>query len=163
MKKWLVTALSVIVIGGATAGVYTSAVNASTSQGAAAVDKKAPTATPQIQGNSESSDNDEELADDVNMTDDGKETADPTEQAVLQQQAAITKDEATKQALTAKQGTVKNAHLEDEDGTVIYNIEIEDGQGQLWEVKVDAKNGKIAIMQQSGDESDQIPDQETND
>jgi uncharacterized membrane protein YkoI len=72
------------------------------------------------------------------------EAQDPNEQANLQQAAKLTKEEATAIALKQVPGTVKSVELEDENGTVVYGIQIIDANGKGFDVKVDAQTGVVA-------------------
>lgn len=40
-------------------------------------------------------------------------------------------------------GRVLEVELEREDGLLIYELEILDEQGRVWEIEIDARNGKI--------------------
>ena len=71
------------------------------------------------------------------------EVNDAQEQATLAKQATITEEEAIKTALEKVPGTVQKVELEDEDGTVVYGIEVKAKDASVQDVKVDAKTGKI--------------------
>jgi uncharacterized membrane protein YkoI len=71
------------------------------------------------------------------------EVQDPNEQAKLQQAATLTQDQATASALQQVPGTVKSVELEDENGTVVYGVQIVDANGKGYDVKVDAKTGTV--------------------
>jgi uncharacterized membrane protein YkoI len=71
------------------------------------------------------------------------EAQDPNEQAKLQQAATLTQAQATASALQQVPGTVKSVQLEDENGTVVYGVQIVDASGKGFDVKVDAKTGKV--------------------
>jgi hypothetical protein len=76
---------------------------------------------------------------------DKAEKQDPNEQAKLQKEATITQDEATKTVLEQYQGgTINQVELEDEDGSVVYGFDVVSKDGKNFDVKVDAKTGKIA-------------------
>jgi uncharacterized membrane protein YkoI len=76
------------------------------------------------------------------------EVSDPNEQAKLQQAATITKEQAIAFALKQVSGTVKGAELEDENGVVVYGVQIVDANGKGFDVKVDAKTGKVTKADQ---------------
>jgi uncharacterized membrane protein YkoI len=76
-------------------------------------------------------------------TADKPEVQDPNEQAKLQQAATLTKEQATASALAQVPGTVKSVELEDENGTVVYGVQIVDASGKGFDVKVDAKTRKV--------------------
>ena len=83
-----------------------------------------------------------------------KAGADETaEGAALQTRAKITPDEAKQAALAAVPGTVNKVELDNENGTVVYSVEIT-GAGRTTDVKVDAGNGKV-LAQDGGAEGGQ--------
>jgi uncharacterized membrane protein YkoI len=51
-------------------------------------------------------------------------------------------DQAVSSALAAQPGKVIKAKLEDENGTLVWNVDVV-SNNQMYEVKVDAKNAKI--------------------
>jgi uncharacterized membrane protein YkoI len=108
-------------------------------------------------------DNDQEVADSVEPQDNDQEVADDVEQANLQQQATITKEQSVTIASAQVQGTVKDVQLEDEDGAAVYNVSIQDGNGTITEVKVDAKTGKITKQEQGDNNQQEDQDNEMND
>jgi hypothetical protein len=79
MKKWLVTALFALVTGGATVGIYTSAVSASTVEGVAAVGNVS-TIIGHMLGSSENPGNDQEVADDTDGVESDNESDSITDQ-----------------------------------------------------------------------------------
>ncbi|MFJ5712923.1 PepSY domain-containing protein [Neobacillus sp. NPDC093127] len=85
-----------------------------------------------------------------------EEKQDPNEQAKLQKEAAITGEQATNTVLQKyTDGTVKEVELEDEDGTVVYGVHVVSKDGKSFDVKVDAKTGKITKSEDdSKDEQD---------
>ncbi len=73
-----------------------------------------------------------------------EEKQDPNEQAKLQKEAAITQDQATNTVLQKyTDSTVKAVELEDEDGSAVYGVHVTAKDGKSYDVKVDAKTGKI--------------------
>lgn len=85
-----------------------------------------------------------------------KEKQDPNEQAKLQREATITQEQATN-SVSQKytDGTVKEVELEDEDGSVVYGVHVVAKDGKSYDVKVDAKTGKIMKSEdESNDEKD---------
>ncbi|MGE8079829.1 PepSY domain-containing protein [Peribacillus loiseleuriae] len=95
-----------------------------------------------------------------------EEKQDSNEQAKLQKEASITQDEATKTVLAQYQGgTIKQVELEDEDGSVVYGVDVVSKDGKSYDVKVDAKTGKITKAEddnENGNEADDH-DKEVND
>ncbi len=82
----------------------------------------------------------------------GAEEDSNAEQAALAGLAKISEADAKTAALAAAPGTVNNVRLEDEDGFVVYAVEVTTANG-LVEVKIDAGNGKV-LAQEAGDEHD---------
>ena len=64
------------------------------------------------------------------------------ESAQLNKLAKITSDQAIQAALSEVPGTVIETELENENGNVVYCVEIDTGDG-IKEVKIDAGNGKM--------------------
>lgn len=65
----------------------------------------------------------------------------------LAAKAGLTADQATAAALGANPGAqVVQVQLEDENGTVVYGVELSVG-GKSLDVKVDAQNGKVLASQ----------------
>jgi uncharacterized membrane protein YkoI len=84
-----------------------------------------------------------EVADATEKESKTPEAVDPNEQAKLQQAAKITQQQATDAALKQVNGTVKKVELEDENGVVVYGVEIADATGKTFDVKVDAASGVV--------------------
>ncbi|MBU2660046.1 PepSY domain-containing protein [Bacillus cabrialesii] len=59
------------------------------------------------------------------------------------EQVAITKEEAEEIALKQTSGTVTESKLDEDDGTYIYEIEIQTKQGDESEFDISAKDGRI--------------------
>ncbi len=68
--------------------------------------------------------------------------AENVESTRLQSLAKITPEQAKSAALAQVSGTVKKVELENEDGNVVYGVEIQTADGDR-EVKVDASNGQV--------------------
>jgi uncharacterized membrane protein YkoI len=75
--------------------------------------------------------------------DDSQEVDDATEAAQLKQLATVTADEASAAAASSVGGTAGKVELENEDGNVVYSVEVTDAAGTLHDVVVDAGNAKI--------------------
>jgi uncharacterized membrane protein YkoI len=71
--------------------------------------------------------------------------------AALQPLAKITPEQAKQAALAAVPGTVNKVTLENENGSVVYGVEITAG-GTVTDVKVDAGTGKV-LAQDSGNDA----------
>lgn len=72
--------------------------------------------------------------------------------------AAITADEAAAAAAKSVPGEVAGVELDNENGSVVYSVEITAADGSEIDVKVDAGNGDILNQQadDDGDEADEL-------
>ncbi|MHB8992243.1 MAG: PepSY domain-containing protein [Chloroflexota bacterium] len=69
--------------------------------------------------------------------------------------AKTTADQAKQAALAQFQGaTVKKVELENENGFVVYGVQLTDESGKAQDVKVDAGNGKVLATEADGSEGD---------
>jgi uncharacterized membrane protein YkoI len=86
---------------------------------------------------------------------DGQETAgsNDQEQAALQALATVPQAQAEAAALAAVPGTVAGADLGNENGFVVYSVEVNAADGTVTEVTVDAGNATV-LAQQAQDASD---------
>ena len=66
--------------------------------------------------------------------------------------AKIDQAAAEKAALDAVPGTVRDAELGNENGFVVWEVEVQASDGTLQEVKVDAGNGQILAQEAENDE-----------
>ncbi|AMX00331.1 PepSY domain-containing protein [Rummeliibacillus stabekisii] len=90
------------------------------------------------------------------------EVTDQQEQKQLAKEATITKEEAISAALKEVTGKAGDTELEDEDGTVVYGVEVTDDQGKQQDVKVDAKTGKV-LKVEADDENEKGDNEEKED
>ncbi|MFT4413407.1 PepSY domain-containing protein [Bacillus sp. UMB0728] len=104
-------------------------------------------------------DDENEKADKEEKEDKDSEVSDKQEQQQLEKEATISAEESTTIALKEVKGQVTDTELEDEDGTVVYGVEITDDQGKKHDVKVDAKTGKV-LKVDLDDENDSESDSE---
>ncbi len=74
--------------------------------------------------------------------------------------AKISLDEAVKAALQAVQGKVLKVELEDEDGYLVYGVEIAKADRQIADVKIDAGNGKLLRIDHDRNDGDDGEDAE---
>ena len=88
-----------------------------------------------------------------------EEKDDAQNQAELAKQAKITEDEAINAALEKVPGTVNKVELEDENGTIVYEIEVLSTDGTEQEVKVDAQTSDV-IKVEANDEGNDDGDEE---
>lgn len=73
--------------------------------------------------------------------------------ARLSAQAKITQQEAEQAALVAVPGTVSGSELGDENGSLVWQVDVVKADSSQVEVKVDAGNGKV-LAQEAGDQSE---------
>lgn len=77
--------------------------------------------------------------------------------------AKISPADAEKAALAAVPGTVNGAAaLENENGSVVYEVDVTDANGQSVEVKVDAGNGDVLAQETGDSEGDEGTESEAN-
>lgn len=95
-------------------------------------------------------------------TTEAAEKNDDQSQAELAKQVKITEEEATKAALEKVPGTVKEVELEDEDGTIVYGIEVVSTDGSQQDVKVDAQTGKVVKVEADDEEDGEENDEAEN-
>lgn len=103
------------------------------------------------EANETSEENEVNEADEANEANEADETAETkateqnenAESANLQSSAKITPEQAKSAALAQISGTVKSVQLENEEGNVVYAVEIQIADGSIREVIVDANSGKV--------------------
>lgn len=74
-----------------------------------------------------------------------------TEGATLDGLAKITSQQANAAAVTATGGTSGKVELENENGNVVFGVEITQADGTKLDVKVDAGNGAVLAKEADGD------------
>jgi uncharacterized membrane protein YkoI len=94
-----------------------------------------------------------EVADATEKATETPEAVDPNEQATLQKAAKITSQQASDAALKQVSGTVKKVELEDQNGVVVYGVQIVDANGKSFDVKVDAATGTAAKAESDDNEN----------
>jgi uncharacterized membrane protein YkoI len=77
--------------------------------------------------------------------------------------AKISFDQAIQKALGVVEGKVLKSELEEEDGFLVYEVEIVGPNRSVTEVKVDAGNGEILEIEQDSDEGEEHGENETDD
>jgi uncharacterized membrane protein YkoI len=85
----------------------------------------------------------------------GEETEDKAEGAEserLKGLARITPEQASAAALAQVPGTVKKVELENENGNVVYGVEITTANGES-DVKVDAGDGRVLHVEKDGEDN----------
>jgi len=160
--KWLMVALLAVAIGGA--GVALTAV----AHGEQKAKYRSTIQVPDDQNereeanDSEGDDNKEENETaEVNEANESKEgeqgeeaedRAEGAESERLKSLARITPEQASAAALAQVPGTVKKIELENEDGNVVYGVEIKTANGDS-DVKVDAGDGRVLHIEKDGEDN----------
>lgn len=72
--------------------------------------------------------------------------------AAIAGQARLTSSEAAKIATTALPGKVSETNLDDENGYLIWEVEIIDPNGHETQLKIDAGNGRLLAAESESDE-----------
>ena len=72
------------------------------------------------------------------------------EAKALQKLAKITPKQAESAALAKVKGTAIKVSLEDENGYLVYSVEVKTAKGLIKDVKVDAGNGKVLHIDSGG-------------
>lgn len=76
-----------------------------------------------------------------------------SEAARLAHLAKITSTQAISAALAQVPGTVLKVELDNEDGNLVYSVNVKTASNEVKDVKVDAGNGQV--LQVGGDEEDE--------
>ena len=94
-----------------------------------------------------------------------KEVSEGQEKDQLQAKAKITEKQAIDIALQHVKGQENGTELENEDGVVVYAVEVKGEQGKLYDVKVDAQTGAVVNIDQNDQDKKEgeYSDKETND
>jgi uncharacterized membrane protein YkoI len=91
-------------------------------------------------------------APDEGKDDDTRTGADEAAEAqALQGLATVSADQARDAALAAVPGTANKVELDNENGSVVYSVEVTGADGTVTDVKVDAGNGQV-LAQDSGED-----------
>ncbi|WP_405219111.1 PepSY domain-containing protein [Agrococcus sp. Ld7] len=89
------------------------------------------------------------------------ETTDAEEDATLRDLATVTPDEAEAAALAAVPGTIREVDLDDEDGFVVYEVEVTAADGTVTGVLIDA--GDASVLAQEAEDADDDGDDADDD
>lgn len=149
----------------AAAADQTAAAADAAGTGAATTGDQSPTYTSSIQvpNAQDTQDKAGNQAGDVAENSQANESAgEATEAAGLQALAKITPDQAKAAALQAVPGTASKVELDNENGNLVYSVEVKTANGDV-DVKVDAGNGTILAQDsqhEDGDKGDQGQDNE---
>lgn len=86
------------------------------------------------------------------------ETGEQAESAALASQAKVSADQANAAALAKFPGaTIKKTELDNENGKVIYSVQLTDSAGTGQDVKVDATTGTVVSTEADGPEGPDTP------
>lgn len=77
------------------------------------------------------------------------------EEAKFAEKAAISMDDAINAALKQVPGKVLKVELENEDGYLVYGVEIAKADKSVADVKVDAGNGKVLKIDNDSDDKEE--------
>jgi uncharacterized membrane protein YkoI len=156
MKLMMIALLAVMTAG---AGVALTAI--AQGEGRKQEDKVTYRSSVQTQGDqnereeaNEAQGGEESEANEAKESEDGEEAEDRAEGAEserLKSLARITPEQARDAALAQVPGTVKKVELENEDGNVVYGVEIKTAKGES-DVKVDAGDGRVLHVEQDGED-----------
>lgn len=83
----------------------------------------------------------------------GEGQSEADESKALESLATITADQARDAALAAMPGTAGQVELENENGNVVWSVEVTGADGTVTEVKVDAGNGDVLAQENESDEA----------
>jgi hypothetical protein len=83
----------------------------------------------------------------------GQEVPGDQQQAALQELATVSPQQAEEAALSAVPGTVADTDLDEENGFVLYSVEVNGSNGTVTEVTVDAGGAEV-LARQAQDASD---------
>lgn len=146
MKKVTAGALAAAVLtvgGGAALAAGQNPATAQSGGAAATQEQEDPSYTgsvkaPQDQGGAEGKDT---------------EQSESAEAQQLQSLAKIDQNAAEQAALQAVPGQITDSELGNENGYVVYEVDVKGDDGQTHEVKVDAGNGSVLAQETGDDES----------
>jgi uncharacterized membrane protein YkoI len=104
----------------------------------------------EAQGGEESEANEAGESEDGEKGEEAEDRAEGAESERLKSLARITPEQARDAALAQVPGTVKKVDLENEDGNVVYGVEIKTAKGDS-DVKVDAGDGRVLHVEHDGE------------
>ena len=151
-----------VVAGLATAAALAGGVGVATASGpSASPDSMAPSAqsegAEQPEGTTEQPEGTEEQEPSLNGSVPATEVPGETEQqeeARLSSDAKVSKSDAEAAALQAVPGTVTASELGNENGSLVWEVDVQKADGSAVEVKVDAGDGTV-LAQEADDEGDE--------
>jgi uncharacterized membrane protein YkoI len=104
----------------------------------------------EAQGGEESEANEANESEDGEKGEEAEDRAEGAESERLKSLARITPEQARDAALAQVPGRVKKVELENEDGNVVYGVEIKTAEGES-DIKVDAGDGRVLHIEQDGE------------
>jgi uncharacterized membrane protein YkoI len=157
--KWITAALVAVMFVGAGIALTAAVAQSKRKHENKQEEKAKYTSSVQVQDDKnereESEESEENKAAESNEGKKGEEAehkAEGAESERLKSLARITPEQASAAALAQVPGTVKKVELENEDGNVVYGVEIKTADGES-DVKVDAGDGRVLHVEK-GDEDD---------
>ncbi|BAL80272.1 PepSY domain-containing protein [Caldisericum exile] len=85
-----------------------------------------------------------------------------SESKAIEGLAKISQSDAEKAALAKVPGTVIKTTLDNENGYLVYAVEVKDAQGKVFDVKVDAGNGTVLATEASDGAEEKASAEETS-
>jgi uncharacterized membrane protein YkoI len=166
--KWITAALVAVMIAGAGIALTAAIAQGKRKHESRQEEKAKYTSSVQVkddknereeaEGTEGSEENEAAEANEANESKEGKkgeeaeDKAEGTESERLKSLARITPEQAQAAALAQVPGTVKKVELENEDGNVVYGVEIKTASGES-DVKVDAGDGRVLHIEKDGEEN----------
>ena len=123
----------------------------------AATNQPAPTTTEAGQSQDGANETETDVKSSVTVDDTAEAANEEQENADLQKLAKISADDAAKAATSAVPGTAGTPQLENDNGNVVYEVEVTATDGTVTEVKVDPGTGDV-LAQEIDDDSDEADD-----
>jgi uncharacterized membrane protein YkoI len=106
----------------------------------------------EAEGAESSEENEADESKESNKGEEAEDKAEGGESERLKSLARITPEQASAAALAQVPGTVKKVELENENGNVVYGVEIKTANGES-DVKVDAGDGRVLQVEKDGEEN----------
>jgi uncharacterized membrane protein YkoI len=165
--KWVTAALVAVMIAGAGIALTGAMAQGKRKHKSKEEEKAKYTSSVQVQDDKNERQQSEEAegaeeneaseANEANESKEGKkgeeaeDKAEGAESERLKSLARITPEQASAAALAQVPGTIKKVELENEDGNVVYGVEIKTAEGER-DVKVDAGDGRVLHVEKDGED-----------
>jgi|ERR1700682_1907234 len=166
--KWMMGALLAVVIAGAGVALTTMAQGERRKHESKQEEKTKYRSSVQVQddknkreeanesekaeGNETAEANEASESQDGEKGEEAEGRAEGAESERLKSLARISLEQASAAALAQVPGTVKKIELENEDGNVVYSVEVETANGES-DVKVDAGDGRVLQVEKDGEDN----------